>query len=167
MAGVAKNVKLIGNYAPFYSTNPALTQGIVQAGMLAAAKAAGRTAYIDRAAAGGKEYYIALSSLTDYSGKEVGFLGVFMDRTAVLAKIRRTLTINIAVYASILALVSVVINISLRKTVINPVIALTNAADAVSMGKLADKIEIKSSDELETLAKSIDRMRVSMKKLLE
>ena len=90
-----------------------------------------------------------------------------MDRTAVLAKIRRTLTINIAVYASILALVSVVINISLRNTVIHPVIALTNAADAVSMGKLADKIEIKSNDELETLAKSLDRMRISMKKLLE
>ena len=162
-----KNVKLIGNYTPFYSTNPALTQGIVQAGMLAAAKAAGRSAYIDRAAAGGKEYYIALSPLADYSGKEVGFLGIFMDRTAVLVKIRRTLTINIAVYVSILALVSAVINISLRKTVINPVIALTNAADDVSMGKLADKIEIKSNDELETLAKSIDRMRISMKKLLE
>ena len=162
-----KNVKLIGNYTPFYSTNPALTQGIVQAGMLAAAKAAGRSAYIDRAAAGGKEYYIALSPLADYSGKEVGFLGIFMDRTAVLVKIRRTLTINIAVYVSILALVSVVINISLGKTVINPVIALTNAADDVSMGKLADKIEIKSNDELETLAKSIDRMRISMKKLLE
>ena len=162
-----KSVKLIGNYTPFYSTNPALTQGIVQPGMLAAAKAAGRSAYIDRAAAGGKEYYIALSPLADYSGKEIGFLGIFMDRTAVLAKIRRTLTINIAVYASILALVSVVINISLRNTVIHPVIALTNAADAVSMGKLADKIEIKSNDELETLAKSLDRMRISMKKLLE
>ncbi|MEK6744661.1 MAG: cache domain-containing protein [Nitrospirota bacterium] len=162
-----KSLKPVGNYAPFYSTNPALTQGIIRHGTLAAAKAAGRAAYIEHAAAGGREYYIAVSPLTDFSGKEVGFLGILMDRTAVVAKIRRTLAINLAVYASILALVSVVINISLRKTVISPVIALTNAADAVSMGKLADKIEIKSNDELETLAKSLDRMRVSMKKLLE
>ncbi len=162
-----KNLKPIGNYAPLYSTNPALTQGIIRPETLAAAKAAGRAAYIDRAAAAGREYYIAVSPLTDYSGKEVGFLGILMDRTAVLAKIRRTLIINIAVYMSILLLVSVVINISLRKSVLKPVIALTNAADAVSMGKLSEKIEIKSNDELETLAKSLDRMRVSMKKLLE
>jgi methyl-accepting chemotaxis protein len=162
-----KNVKIIANYAPFYSTNPALTQEILRPSMLTAAQAAGRRSYIDHATAGGRAYYVALSSLTDYSGKAVGFLGVFMDRTAVLAKIRRTLIINIAVYTSILLLISVVINISLRKSVINPVIALTNAADAVSMGKLADKIEVKSNDELETLAKSLDRMRVSMKKLLE
>ena len=162
-----KNVKSIGNYAPLYSTNPALTQGIIRPETLAAAKAAGHATYIDQATAGGKEYYIALSPLIDYSGKAVGFLGIFMDRTAVLAKIKRTLIINIAVYMSILLLVSVVINLSLRKSVINPVIALTNAADAVSMGKLANKIEIRSNDELETLAKSLDRMRVSMKKLLE
>lgn len=162
-----KSVTLIGGYAPLYSTNASLTQGIVEPGMLAAAKSMGGTAYIDRATAGGREYYVAISPLLDYAGKDIGFLGVFMDRTAVVAKIRRTLIINIAVYASILLLVSVAINRSLRKSVINPVISLTNAADAVSMGKLAEKIEVKSNDELETLAKSIDRMRVSMKKLLE
>lgn len=162
-----KSLKPVGNYVPFYSTNPALTQGILRPGTLAAAKTAGRAAYIEHAAAGGREYYIAVSPLADFSGKDVGFLGILMDRTAVVAKIRRTLAINLAVYASILLLVSVVINGSLKKTVISPVIALTTAADAVSMGKLADKIEIKSNDELETLAKSLDRMRVSMKKLLE
>ena len=44
---------------------------------------------------------------------------------------------------------------------------LTEASVDLSMGKLNQKIEIKTNDEIEDLAKSIDRMRISMKKLLE
>jgi len=55
----------------------------------------------------------------------------------------------------------------LSKTVIDPIIQLTEAADNISMGKLEEKIEIKSGDEIQSLAKALDRMRVSMKKMLE
>jgi HAMP domain-containing protein len=40
-------------------------------------------------------------------------------------------------------------------------------ADDISMGKLSEKIEVTSNDEISQLAKSIDRLRLSVKKLLE
>ncbi|MCK7507560.1 MAG: HAMP domain-containing protein [Desulfobacterales bacterium] len=45
--------------------------------------------------------------------------------------------------------------------------ALATTVNAISMGNLTQKVEVTTKDELAGLAKSIDRMRVSMKRLLE
>lgn len=156
----------IGNHSLYYATWPQLAQGLVTASRLAAAQ---RTAgiYTADGTQAGRDYYMAMAPLLDYSGKNIGYLAVFKDQTELLGKIRRALLINIVIYASILVIISLAINFSLKKTVINPVLSLTKAADEVSMGKLGDKIEVQSNDEIATLAKALDRMRVSMKKLLE
>ncbi|HTZ16844.1 MAG TPA: cache domain-containing protein [Dissulfurispiraceae bacterium] len=157
----------VGGYMPFYSTRPELSQAVLNDALLSKAKNAGKGVYMDLTRSGGREYSIALSSLKDYSGKEIGFLYVLKDRTAIVGKIRKSLVINVAIYLLMLVLVSVVIGYTITKNVINPVISLTSAADDISMGKLADKVEIKGAkNEIAVLAKSIDRMRVSMKKLL-
>jgi methyl-accepting chemotaxis protein len=162
-----QNVKPIGNHILFYSTRPQLTQALITPRILAQAKAAAGGIYTASGTHAGRDYYIAMAPLKDYSGREIGYLSVFKDQTELLNKINRVLIINIAIYLSILFVISGAINFSLKRTVINPVIELTKAADEVSMGKLSEKIEVKTNDEIETLAKSIDRMRVSMKKLLE
>lgn len=158
----------IGNYLLFYATRPQLAQELITPALLAGARTKGGGGiFTKQGSFGGRNYYIALAPLRDYSGKEIGYLSVFKDQTELLFKIKRALIINIVIYFTILAFISGAIHYSLKKTVIDPVLRLTKAADEVSMGKLSEKIEIKTNDEIATLAKSLDRMRVSMKKLLE
>jgi HAMP domain-containing protein len=157
---------VVENYIFFYSTNTQLTQGLLKPNILKA-KAGMGGIIIERGSSAGRNYSIAMGPLNDFSGKSIGFLYIFKDQTELLAKIRRVLIINVAIYFSILLAISLAINYSLNKTVINPVLSLTQTADEISMGKLTEKIEVTTDDEISTLAKAIDRMRVSMKKLLE
>lgn len=162
-----EKVASIGAHIPIYSTNTELTNGLLTNKMLQRAQLKDEEVYIQRARFGKNEYFVALSPLKDYSGKQIGFVNVIMDGTATFNEIKRSLVINIAIYAVILLLVSAAINFSLKRTVIAHVIQLTKAADGVSMGELDKKVEVSTDDELSVLAKSIDRMRVSMRKLLK
>lgn len=157
----------IGNFLLFYSTSPRLAQALVTPALIGKAKAAGAWIFTQSGSFSGRDYFLAMAPLKDFSGKEIGYLAVFKDQTELLNKIKRAFIINIVIYFSILIVISAAFNFSLTRTVINPVLALTKSADEVSMGKLSEKIEIKTNDEISTLAKSLDRMRVSMKKLLE
>ncbi len=115
----------------------------------------------------GKSYDIAIKPLRDYSGQAIGHLVVLKDRTNLISRIRLVLFINIIIYIIVLGGIAWAVSKGLSRTVIDPVIELTTAADDISMGKLDEKIEIKSGDEIQGLAKSLDRMRVSMKKMME
>ncbi len=161
--------KPVGNYIPYFSTQAMLTEGALSADLFQAAEAARREqAVFDEAAVGGRNYSIAVSPLIDFAGQRIGFLYILKDRTTTLSKIRRTLLVNLAVYVTILIIVSLAIGLAIAKNVIDPVVSLTRTADAISMGKLTEKVDVPGAkDEIATLAKSIDRMRVSMKKLLE
>jgi methyl-accepting chemotaxis protein len=161
----------IGNdYIMTDATDSGLTQKLITAALLTDAdrQLKSGTGYIvKRVKYGNSDYFVALGPLKDFSGGTIGYLSILMNQTSVVKKIRESLYINIAIYAGVLLLISWAINLSLKKTVITPVINLTKIADGISMGKLSEKVEVASHDEIATLAKSIDRMRVSMKKLLE
>lgn len=53
------------------------------------------------------------------------------------------------------------------RTIVNPIIYLTNVADRISLGDLDTKIEVHSSDEVGMLAESFDRMQESLKAAIE
>ena len=166
----SKMIAIGGDYLLTNSTNPELTQKLVTAGILAEAdrKLTDGTGYLlTRVNNAGQDYFVGLRPLKDFSGATIGYLTVMMNQTAVVSKIRISLYINIVIYAALLILISGAINYSLKKTVIGPVINLTKVADDISMGKLSEKVEAKSNDEIAQLAKSIDRLRLSVKKLLE
>ena len=166
----SKMIAIGGDYLLTNSTNPELTQKLVTAGILAEAdrKLTDGTGYLlTRVNNAGQDYFVGLRPLKDFSGATIGYLTVLMNQTAVVSKIRISLYINIVIYAALLILISGAINYSLKKTVIGPVINLTKVADDISMGKLSEKVEAKSNDEIAQLAKSIDRLRLSVKKLLE
>jgi HAMP domain-containing protein len=84
----------------------------------------------------------------------------------VLAKIYKCLAINVVVSLAILIAIVFAMSSSLSKTVIEPVVKLAKVTNDISMGKVGEKIEIVTGDEIEVLAKSIDRLRVSMKMFL-
>jgi len=164
-----KQTAPIGDNIPYFSTNNDLTQNVLSPTLFRnAAIATGGSVLVSQARSRGRDYSIAISPLIDYSGQKVGFLYIVKDRTETLAKIRKTLYINLGVYGTILIIVSLAIGFAITKNVINPVVELTRTADDISMGKLSDKVDVEGAkDEIATLAKSIDRMRVSMKKLME
>lgn len=162
-----KDLKVIGDYVSLHTTNPAMTEGLLKAELLAQAKKAPGKIFLELSEHGGKQYGVALSPLKDYAGKEIGYVYIFKDRTPLLVKARWTGLVNLALYLLAILAASLLILVSLRKAVVDPVVKLTRSADAVSQGMLGEKIELKTGDEIATLAKSIDRMRVSMKKLLE
>jgi|WetSurMetagenome_2_1015567.scaffolds.fasta_scaffold00217_15 methyl-accepting chemotaxis protein len=166
----SKMVALGSEYLMTNSTNPERTQKLITPAILAEADSKltdGSGYHVARASYAGNDYFIAIGNLKDFSGATIGHIAVMMNQTAMLSKIRTALFVNIVIYLAILILISVAINYSLKKTVIGPVINLTRVADDISMGKLSEKIEVTSNDEISKLAKSIDRLRQSVKKLLE
>ena len=164
-----KKTNRIGDYIPYFSTKADLTQAALSADLFKKASAqTGNRVAVGQTRVQGRDYSIAISPLFDYARQSVGYVYILKDRTETLAKITRTLYINLAVYVSILIVVSLAIGFAITRNVINPVLELTRTADEISMGKLSGKVEVPGAqDEIATLAKSIDRMRVSMKKLLE
>lgn len=164
--GWSRDDKAIGKYLTYYSTNAPLPASVLKADMMAVAANSQEPFTVTQGAHGGKDYYIALAPVKDYAGKNIGVYAVFMDATDVLSKMRMALLINFALYIAILGVIAYAISTSIRKTVIQPVLHLTDSANAISKGELEQKIELASDDELATLAKSIDRMRISLKKLL-
>lgn len=159
--------KKIADQVLFYSTKPELINEIVTPELVSDAKAKGDQILITKSTSGGKYYHVALAPLKDYSGSIIGYLTIFKDNTALVSKIRMVLIINLLIYFTLLGIIAWAINKNITKAVIEPIIKLTAASDDISMGKFSEKIEIKSGDEIQVLAKSIDRMRVSMKKMLE
>ena len=152
------------------ATNPELIQKLLTPGILADADRRlkeGTGYFVTRTTYADQDYFVGLRPLKDFSGATIGYLTVMMNQTAVVGKIRMSLIINILIYAVLLVLISLAINFSLKRTVIGPVVNLTKVADDISMGKLSEKISVSSNDEIATLAKSIDRLRLSVKKLLE
>ncbi len=164
-----KKTNRIGDYIPYFSTKADLTQAALNADLFKKASAqTGNRVVVDQARVQGRDYSIAISPLVDYAGQNVGYVYILKDRTETLGKITRTLYINLAVYVSILIVVSLAIGFAITRNVVNPVLELTRTADEISMGKLSGTVEVPGAqDEIATLAKSIDRMRISMKKLLE
>jgi methyl-accepting chemotaxis protein len=53
------------------------------------------------------------------------------------------------------------------RTIVKPIVYVTDVADRISLGDLDTKIEIRSSDEVGKLAESFDRMQESLKAAIE
>ncbi|MDI1470964.1 MAG: cache domain-containing protein [Thermodesulfovibrio sp.] len=116
----------------------------------------------------GKEYIVVYSPFKDFSGRIIGYIYIVKERILSPVKIFTILGINILVYLAMLTLIALLIGYGMNKYVINPIIALTKITDEISMGKVAQKVEVKDArGEIAILAKAIERMRITMKKLLE
>jgi methyl-accepting chemotaxis protein len=159
--------KKIGDHIVFYSTNYNLIEKAISPQLLKSQNAPHDQAWVTQGDVLGKSFDIAIKPLRDYAGQTIGHLVVLKDRTNLISRIRLVLFLNIVIYIIVLSSIAWAVSKGLSKTVIDPIIQLTEAADNVSMGKLEEKIEIKSGDEIQSLAKALDRMRVSMKKMLE
>lgn len=124
--------------------------------------------HLDKVSVSDKNYFILYVPVRDQTGRILGIMYITKERILSTITTIKILGINIVAYVLILILISILIGYGMNKYVINPIIALTNAADNISMGKTSEKVKIENAKgEIAVLAKSIERMRVTMKKLLE
>lgn len=124
--------------------------------------------YLDKISTEEQDYFVIYLPIQEQTGKILGYIFITKARILSSFTIFKILGVNILSYTIILILISLLIGYGMHKYVINPIISLTNAADNISMGKTSEKVQIQNAKgEIAVLAKSIERMRVTMKKLLE
>ena len=84
----------------------------------------------------------------------------------IMNKVERT-RIPFLIVMGVSLIVVILVTSIYSRTIVKPIIYLTNAADRMSLGDLDTKIEIHSSDEVGMLAESFDRMQESLKAAIE
>ncbi len=84
----------------------------------------------------------------------------------IMNKVERT-RIPFLIVMGVSLIVVILVTSIYSRTIVKPIIYLTNVADRMSLGELDTKIEIHSSDEVGMLAESFDRMQESLKAAIE
>ena len=92
----------------------------------------------------------------------VGAAHVGIWRDEITAEIRRVLFPIIALIAGVIVM-GIVLSVFLAQRIIRPVLGLTAIADRISKGNLDTPIAVQSADEIGELARSLERMRTSLK----
>ncbi len=96
----------------------------------------------------------------------LGYIRVGMKRDYIVNSVRET---NIVVIATIIGitLIGIIIVLFLANRIIRPIIYLTHRADEISQGKLEEKVQVKTRDEIESLGQALERLRESVKIALD
>jgi methyl-accepting chemotaxis protein len=81
--------------------------------------------------------------------------------------ISNTLMAIVAIVSGLALVVSVWAAYTIGRGITNAAVHLRDAAESISRGELDVQIDVKTGDEMETLAESIERMRVSLKAAIE
>jgi methyl-accepting chemotaxis protein len=89
-------------------------------------------------------------------------VAIQQDEEELFAPLRQTLTLGLALLAGAAILVGLTAWLS-AKLMIRPILDMTYAADQMSMGELDKPIAVTRKDELGLLARSLERLRKSMR----
>jgi HAMP domain-containing protein len=103
----------------------------------------------------------ATTSIDEFSGSAAKEI-----EQRIVNKVERTRIVFLIVMGVSLIVV-ILVTFIYSRTIVKPIVYLTNAADRISLGDLETKIEIHSSDEVGMLAESFERMQESLKAAIE
>jgi methyl-accepting chemotaxis protein len=96
-------------------------------------------------------------------GNRLGWaVSIQQDEEELLAPLRETLALGLALLAAAAIVVAVVAR-SASTVLVRPILALSAAANRMSTGDLETAIPVSRPDELGLLARSLDRLRISMR----
>ena len=95
-------------------------------------------------------------------GGQLGAVHVGFWNDTVEQEIRRALAQIVGLLAAVLVL-AISMSIILSQNIVKPILRLTAVADSMSKGDLDTPVGISSRDEIGNLAKSLERMRTSLK----
>jgi len=96
----------------------------------------------------------------------LGYIRVGMKEDYITEAVKRTNLIVILTIAGI-TLMGIIVVLILANRIISPILYLTRRADEISTGKLEEKVEVQTRDEIELLGKALERLRESVKIALD
>lgn len=92
---------------------------------------------------------------------------VYIPVAQALAEAKRGAFTLILIGAGTMVLMLIILGIFINKSIVTPIVNLSRRTDEISLGKdLERKVEITSKDEIGVLAQAIERLRVSLVKIL-
>lgn len=101
-------------------------------------------------------------------GDVVASLVVYIPIAAAIADAKTTAFKLLGIGAGGLILTMLIISIFLEKGIVTPIMALNARTEEISLGKNLDEpVSIDSKDEIATLARGIDRLRISVARMLK
>lgn len=116
-------------------------------------------------AAGGQSIEIVAQPLMSGS-QAIGAVVVGVTDQAVTQQVNR-IVINVLLFSLIPLLLAIIIAVARARRLTSNVLTLTQKADEISRGDLAEPVSLRSNDELDDLSAALERMRVSMSGALE
>ncbi len=96
----------------------------------------------------------------------LGYIRVGMKEDYITESVKKTNFIVVITIAG-LTLVGIIVVLVLANRIISPILYLTRRADEISTGKLEEKVEVHTKDEIELLGKALERLRESVKIALD
>ncbi|WP_457600848.1 cache domain-containing protein [Hydrogenivirga sp.] len=151
----AARAEKVGRYVLYYETNPILREL-----MLKAKDTPGKVAVL-------QNYAVVAKPIYDFSRRNIGLLILGYDLTPIIDSYKQ-LGIYILMFVFIGLIFSFFISyLIFKKYVEDPINTLIEHTERISMGDVDQKVPIESRDEIGRLAEAFDRMRISIKKVMD
>jgi len=150
-----KEAEKVGDYFLYYETNPVLRKL-----MLKALDVPG-SVLIEQ------NYAVVARPVFDFSRKSVGLLVMSYDLTPIIDSYKQ-LGIYVLMFIFIFVVATFFMSYMIfKKYVEEPINTLIDHTERISMGDVDQKIPISSRDEIGKLAEAFERMRISIKKVMD
>lgn len=106
---------------------------------------------------------VLIAPLLDYKGDVAAVLEIRLLRDPLLAEIVQTRNVGIMFGLIVLLIGALIIWLIVQRSISKPIVQLRRFATDISLGNLDVSIAVNSKDEINALAESFERMRVSLK----
>jgi HAMP domain-containing protein len=113
------------------------------------------------------ERYGTASGYNYVKGSVVGSNIIYVPASVPIAIARRSTVIVAVVFTALFFLIFFVINLLIRRSIIQPIERFVRTADQVSKGKFDNEFKIDTQDELKTLADAFSRLKTSIVMMME
>jgi len=151
----ARDAEKIGKFFLYYETNP-----VLRSLMLKALSQPGKLVTVEG-------YAVVAKPIVDFSRRPIGLLVLGYDLSPTIDSYKQ-----IGIYMLMLLFIGAILSFFIsymvfRRYVEEPINTLIDHTERISMGDVDQKIPIHSKDEIGKLAEAFERMRISIKKVMD
>jgi methyl-accepting chemotaxis protein len=151
----AARAEKVGAYVLYYETNPVLRD------LMLRARTQPESVIVVQ------NYAVVAKPIMDFSRRNIGMLILGYDLTPIMDSYKQ-LGVYILMFVFIGLIFSFFISyLIFKKYVEDPINTLIEHTERISMGDVDQKIPIESKDEIGKLAEAFERMRISIKKVMD
>jgi signal transduction histidine kinase len=102
--------------------------------------------------------YLTYTISIEVIGEKIGYFRIFYDLSDLQKASQQRILLIVAVFGSMLVVLSLVLHLLLTRSVIQPVSQIRNAMDRVMQGHLGEQVSLKLKDEIGVVADAFNAM---------